>query len=232
MRGNLILPLILAAIGTLLIILVFFPGASQSVGLEDDQLGRMGYLAAVLMLLASGLSLRDFKARQFLRDAGIWLLLGLVLVVGYSFKDQLSPLFSQTVASLSPGTPAETGNGRVVIKRNQSNDFVVKSNVNNVAIDFIFDTGASAVVLTYNDAIKAGFSPEKLSFGITVSTANGTTQTAPISIGVLQVGSISRENVHGLIAQQGDLRTSLLGMTFMDTLTSFQVTGDTLEFKN
>ena len=232
MRGNLILPLILAAIGTLLIVLVFFPGASQSVGLEDDQLGRLGYLAAVLMLLASGLSLRDFKARQFLRDAGIWLALGLALVVGYSAKDSLSPLYSQTIASLSPGTPAELGDGRVVIKRNQSNDFVVKSNVNNAAINFIFDTGASAVVLTYDDAIKAGFSPEKLSFGITVSTANGTTQTAPIRIGVLEVGSIRRENVRGLIAQQGDLRTSLLGMTFMDTLTSFQVTGDTLEFKN
>jgi len=87
-------------------------------------------------------------------------------------------------------------------------------------------------VLTYDDAIEAGFSPEKLSFGITVSTANGTTQTAPIRIGVLQVGSIRRENVRGLIAQKGDLRTSLLGMTFMDTLSSFQVSGDTLEFKN
>ena len=232
MRGNLILPLVLAAIGTLLIILVFFPGASQSVGLEDDELASLGYLATVLILIASGLSLRDFKARQFLRDAGIWLALGLALVVGYSAKDSLSPLYSQTIASLSPGTPAELGDGHVVIKRNQSNDFVVKSKVNDAAIDFIFDTGASAVVLTYDDAIKAGFSPEKLSFGITVSTANGTTQTAPIRIGILEVGSIRRENVRGLIAQQGDLRTSLLGMTFMDTLTSFQVTGDTLEFKN
>ena len=232
MRGNLILPLVLAAIGTLLIILVFFPGAAQSVGLEDDQLGRLGYLAAVLIFIASGMSLRDFKARQFLRDAGIWLAIGLALIVGYSAKDSLAPIYSQTVASLTPGTPAEIGDGRVVIKRSQNNDFLVKSNVNDAAIDFIFDTGASAVVLTYNDAIKAGFSPEKLSFGITVSTANGTTQTAPIRIGVLEVGSIRRENVRGLIAQQGDLRTSLLGMTFMDTLSSFQVTGDTLEFKN
>ena len=232
MKGNLILPLVLAAIGTLLIILIFFPGAAQSVGLADDQLGRLGYLAAVLILIASGMSLRDFKARQFLRDVGIWLAIGLALIVGYSAKDSLAPIYSQTIASLTPGTPAEIGDGRVVIKRSQSNDFVVKSKVNDAAIDFIFDTGASAVVLTYNDAIKAGFSPQKLSFGITVSTANGTTQTAPIRIGVLEVGSIRRENVRGLIAQQGDLRTSLLGMTFMDTLTSFQVTGDTLEFKN
>ena len=102
MRGNLILPLVLAAIGTLLIILVFFPGASQSVGLEDDQLGRLGYLAAVLILIASGMTMRDFKARQFLRDAGIWLALGLALIVGYSAKDSLSPLYSQTIASLTP----------------------------------------------------------------------------------------------------------------------------------
>ena len=232
MKGNLILPLVLAAIGTLLIILIFFPGAAQSVGLADDQLGHLGYLAAVLILLASGMSLRDFKARQFLRDVGIWLAIGLALIVGYSAKDSLAPIYSQTIASLTPGTPAEIGDGRVAIKRNQNNDFVVKSSVNDAAINFIFDTGASAVVLTYNDAIKAGFSPQKLSFGITVSTANGTTQTAPIRIGVLEVGSIRRENVRGLIAQQGDLRTSLLGMTFMDTLSSFQVTGDTLEFKN
>jgi len=72
MRGNLILPLVLAAIGTLLIILVFFPGASQSVGLENDELGRLGYLAAVLILIASGITMRDFKARQFLRDAALF----------------------------------------------------------------------------------------------------------------------------------------------------------------
>lgn len=232
MRGNLILPLVLAAIGTLLIILVFFPGASQSVGLQDEELGRLGYLAAVLMLIASGITMRDFKARKFLRDAGIWLALGLALVVGYSFKDNLAPFFSQTIASLSPGTPADVGDGRVVIKRNQNNDFVVKSSVNDKTVEFIFDTGASAVVLTYDDAVKTGFNPEHLSFGITVSTANGTTQTAPIRLDVLEVGSIRRQNIRALIAQRGDLRTSLLGMTFMDTLTSFQVTGDTLEFKN
>jgi len=193
MRSNLILPLILAAIGTLLVVLVF-------------------------------------KARQFLRDVGIWLALGLALIVGYSSKDQLAPVFSNTIASLSPGTPADLGDGRVVIKKSENNDFTIKSNVNNADIRFIFDTGASAVVLTYDDAIKAGFTPDRLSFGITVSTANGTTKTAPIKIGVIQVGTIVRENVRGLVAQRGDLRTSLLGMTFMDTLTSFQVTGDTLEF--
>ena len=80
MKGNLILPLVLAAIGTLLIILIFFPGAAQSVGLADDQLGHLGYLAAVLILIASGMSLRDFKARQFLRDVGIWLAIGLSLI--------------------------------------------------------------------------------------------------------------------------------------------------------
>jgi aspartyl protease family protein len=44
-------------------------------------------------------------------------------------------------------------------------------------------------------------------------------------------GPIVRRNVRGLVAPAGALDQSLLGMSFLDTLTSYSVAGDRLILK-
>ena len=59
--------------------------------------------------------------------------------------------------------------------------FLIKGSVNGHEARFIFDTGASTVVLRAENAAALGFKPEALNYSIPVSTANGTALAAPSS---------------------------------------------------
>ncbi|MEP2943222.1 MAG: TIGR02281 family clan AA aspartic protease [Hyphomicrobiales bacterium] len=232
MRSSHLLLLLLGLLALTLVILLVLPEGSTVLGLEDEQFANISYLTILGLLIASGFTLRGLKFSKVLRDIGIWLLAGLLLIGGYTFKDDLKPIWQRITASLNPGQPISLDDNRVQIARGKSGDFIVKAMVNAQDINFLFDTGANAVVLTYDDAIRAGFTPDRLNFSVSVDTANGRTTAAPIRIGSIQIGSIVRKNIRGLIANKQDLKSSLLGMTFMNELTGFSVTGDTLEFRD
>lgn len=227
-----ILWILLGLLALTLAILLLRPEGSTILGLEDDQFANVSYLAILGLLVASGFTLRGVKFSKVIRDIGIWLLVAFALVLGYTFKDDFKPLWQRVVASLNPGQPVNVASDRVQIARGKTGDFIVSASVNEQNIDFIFDTGANAVVLTYDDAIRSGFIPDRLNFSVLVDTANGQTTAAPIRIGKIQIGSIVRKNVRGLIANKQDLRSSLLGMTFMNELSGFSVSGDRLELRD
>ena len=92
----------------------------------------------------------------------------------------------------------------------------------------IFDTGASAVVLTQDDARSAGIAVERLDYVVPVKTANGTGRAALTTLDFVQVGDIVRRNIRAYVADRGALETSLLGMTFLETLHSYSVRQDAL----
>lgn len=232
MRSGLLFWILLGLLALTIIILLILPQGSTVFGLEDDEFANISYLAIIGLLIASGLSLRGLKLTKVIRDIGIWLLAGLILIAGYTLKDDFKPLWQRIIASLNPGQPISLANNRVQIIRDNTGDFTITASVNAQDINFIFDTGANTVVLTYDDAIRAGFTPQRLNFNVLVDTANGQTTAAPIRIGKIQIGSIVRENIRGLIANKEDLRSSLLGMTFMNELTGFSVSGDTLELQD
>jgi aspartyl protease family protein len=92
----------------------------------------------------------------------------------------------------------------------------------------MLDTGASSVVLTHEAARAAGLPLEVLSYSVSVDTANGRSRAAPVTLDSLAVGGIVERAVPALIAQPGQLRTNLLGMTFLNRLEGWEVRGDRL----
>ena len=100
--------------------------------------------------------------------------------------------------------------------------------VGGTPVTFLFDTGASMVVLTADDARRAGFHADRLDYRVPVMTANGMTQVAPVRLSSLSIGGISVDNVRAAVAKPGDLEASLLGMTFLDRLDGYQVQRDRL----
>jgi aspartyl protease family protein len=90
------------------------------------------------------------------------------------------------------------------------------------------DTGASSVVLTQEAARAAGLPLEVLSYTVAIDTANGRARAAPVTLDRVAVGGIVERSVPALIAQSGQLRTSLLGMSFLKRLDSWGVHGDRL----
>jgi aspartyl protease family protein len=118
------------------------------------------------------------------------------------------------------------------MEKRPNGHFEVRGSVDGAPVEFLVDTGATSTVLTAADARRAGLDPDGLSFSIPVATANGTARAAAARAEELMVGSIVRRNVTVMVAPDGSLQQSLLGMNFISTLSGFDMRGDRLVLRD
>ena len=120
--------------------------------------------------------------------------------------------------------------GEVTFRAGINGHFTIHSKVNGQKVIFLLDTGATRVALTAQDAKRAGFNIERLNYDKGVSTANGTSYFATVTIGEIRIGDIAINNVPAFVAKSG-LDSSLLGMSFLSRLREYDVKQDTLTFR-
>jgi aspartyl protease family protein len=189
----------------------------------------IGSLALKLMVVifAGGLLLTVFRERlsQALEALLFWAVIGLLLIVGYSYRFEL-----RVIAQLVPGHVAGHGR-RVEVVRDRGGDFAVGAHINGASVPMVLDTGATSVVLTQAAAKAAGLPLEVLNYTVSIDTANGRTRAAPVTLDRLAVGRLIERSVPALVVQTGSLKNNLLGMTFLNRLESFEVRGDTLRLR-
>jgi aspartyl protease family protein len=178
------------------------------------------------------------RAGQAVRDLLAWTLVALALVTGYSFRDNLFALGHQVLGELlPPGTMlrADTqvieGERSVKIRRRADGHFMVRTETNGVPLVMLVDTGASTVVLRPEDGQRLGLDVDGLRYTVPVQTANGTTYAASVRLKTLSVGKIRVNDIDALVAKRGTLRESLLGMSFLSRLTSYEFSGEYLTLR-
>ena len=159
-----------------------------------------------------------------------WAVVGLLLVVAYTYRFELHEAYDRVLAELVPGRAA-MHRGTVEIVRGQTGDFSVHTAVNGARIAMVLDTGASSVVLTQEAAKAAGLPLEVLNYTVNVDTANGRTRAAPVTLDRLAIGGLTERAVPALVAQPGQLKNNLLGMSFLNRLESWEVRGDKLRMR-
>lgn len=204
--------------------------ASQQQGTElgdDDFWTLTARIAAIVFFGAFALmSFRERFSRTLLW-ALAWIAIALVLGGGYAYRFELRDAADRMLAELIPGRAATRGR-TVEIARGNSGSFSVLGQINGAQVALVLDTGATSVVLTQDAAKAAGLPLEVLSYSVSIDTANGRARAAPVTLDRLSVGGIVERAVPALIAQPGQLRTNLLGMTFLNRLQSWEVRGDRL----
>ena len=119
--------------------------------------------------------------------------------------------------------------GRAVqIARGQGGEFALKARINGVSAAMVIDTGATSVVLTYETAKAAGLPLELLEYDVDVETAGGHTKAARLTLDRLAIGKLVERSVPALVVPHGQMKTNLLGMSFLDRLESWEVHADRL----
>lgn len=185
-----------------------------------------------LAVFVGGLVLTLFRERlsQALEAMLFWAVVGLLLVVGYTYRYELRDVTDRVVAELMPGHVA--GHGlRAQVVRPQGGDFTLAASINGVRVPMVLDTGASSVVLSEEAASAAGLPIEILNYTVKVETANGRTQAAAVTLDRLAVGNLLERNVPALVVRRGQLKNNLLGMSFLNRLESWEVRGDRLSMR-
>lgn len=167
----------------------------------------------------------------FLLAAGVSAVIGLYLDPKLENDTSAVPaaanVASPSVASLAVESPGSTTARRKATIRNRPDGhYWTRALVNKKSsVEFMIDTGASVVALTYKDAQKMGLQPDKLDYRWEIRTAGGITMGASVVIDSIQISQVKVENVEAMVLRS-DLEQSLLGMSFLRELYSYEFRGE------
>lgn len=227
---------ILIAVIIVLAGLLLLKAGAFTGGLDGDDTGHFIYYLMIAMLVGSGVFASRRNFGEIFRHLGIWALIVLGLVTAYVYRGEAQQVASRVTAGLIPGRAAtvvdENGFNTVVLYKAQGGHYIADTIVDGSPISMMVDTGATTIALSYEDAERAGLNPQSLDFSSMVMTANGPALSAYVTVPQISVGGIERTNVRVGVAERGKLDKSLLGMNFLDTLSSVSFSGDELRLRD
>jgi len=198
-----------------------FPGVVNS---NADE-ARLFYLAAILVAVSSGLVLsRRFSLRESVRNLVLWAGIAAVLGVAFLYQDSLSNIAMRLRGEVMPAEPLTLDVDTVQITASEDGNFLTMGEIDGVRVRFAVDTGASGVVLSPQDAKRIGVDTASLYFNQRTETANGSGRTAAITVTTLSVGPIVFHDLP-VEVNEAPMNTSLLGMSFLRRMKSFEFRG-------
>ncbi len=109
----------------------------------------------------------------------------------------------------------------LVYRTDERGHVALTAMVNGAPVRFLVDTGASRVTLTAEDARAAGIGLGGLVFNQRSQTANGLAREAPVTLREVRIETLSIDNVSAAVNE--NLTVSLLGMSFLKRLKSFEM---------
>lgn len=224
----------LVVISTVSISLFLAGPPSGSFLAQGDAELRMIYLivfAAGITIAGSGrLLLRGGVSS--LRYAAIWVGVFAGLFTAYSVRDDFTTIYDRLRGNIHPSVALSTAQGEAELARGWDGHYRAEAEVNGVRMRLMVDTGASMVLLPYEQVRDLGINPDNLEFSMPVTTANGKSSVAPITISSIKVGPVAVFDIPGAVAHPGRLKIGLLGMSFIEKLDESSFKGDKLILRN
>lgn len=219
---------LLAALAVLVFVQLLFrrwPGSFDGDG------PRLVYLLAIFVLIGGGLFARIARRPgTALQHAGIWVGIGLVLLLGYSYRGELGAVAHRLSGDLVPAAGQAVDGQQMRFTAEADGQFHVEATIGSTPMRFLVDTGASEVMLSPADARRLGYEPATLAYSRLYQTANGTVRGAPVTIPEIVIGPIRLTNVAASVNEHQS-EGSLLGMSFLGRLSGYQVSGNTLTLR-
>lgn len=191
-----------------------FPYAFKS----SDSKADLAYFFVLAIALSISLSNSKIQASVLIKNAIIWVSIILVLLIGYSHKDEVFSL-------LVPNRPVILKDGSFIINASKDKHFHVEAKMNNRIIDCVIDTGASGIVIDTDDARKVGVDVEQLQYNMPAETANGMIYSAPAQIAYLRIGDVELKDAV-IMVNKAAMGSCLLGMSFLNTFKKISIEKD------
>ncbi len=167
---------------------------------------------------------------QTVRNVGFLAVACLLLVGGFTQFGGSSGTESEPASESRrmPGPSAQeaardtVSGDELIVRAGRNGHFLVDAVVDGVEIRFLVDTGATNVILTAEDSERLGYRLDSLEYSQRFQTANGQIVAAPVVLPDLRIGDLEFEDVHASVVRT-PLNASLLGMSFLARLDSFEV---------
>jgi len=122
------------------------------------------------------------------------------------------------------------GKGLVTLYAGGGAHFFADGYINDAAVKFLVDTGATIIAINSQVAARAGIDYKRTGKQEIVSTASGMARSYAVKIAKVQVGEITLHNVDASVIEGKFPQQPLLGMSFLGQL-DMKREGDKLELK-
>lgn len=194
----------------------------------EDDWAHIIRMMAVLALVSSGLIfLRRINVRETARNIAIWVGIAAVLLLGYSFRNEFAAVGDRIMGELLPHQAIEVGERELRINAGAGGHFHVVAHVNGEPVRFLIDTGATDIVLNREAAQRAGYDVGNLRFIRPYRTANGIGYGAPIRLDSIAIGPFGVADMPASV-NDAPMSSSLLGISFLERLRSYEVRGSVM----
>ena len=189
--------------------------------MDSWDIGSLAYLGLLGAVLVFWLIVHNRQALgRTLQQAAGWVLIFLAVIAAVGLWDDIR-------RTALPGRAAVATEGRIEVPRSPDGHFYLTLLVNDAPVQFMIDTGASAVVLRPDDATRAGIDTADLAFTGRAKTANGAIRTAPVRLAKVSLGPIEDRNLRAWV-NEGAMDQSLLGMSYLERWGRIEIAGQHL----
>ncbi|MBA98623.1 MAG: TIGR02281 family clan AA aspartic protease [Sulfitobacter sp.] len=193
--------------------------------MPEIETSRLIYLILLLLMVAGWFYMQNRQGlNKSLQQIAVWGMIFVGVAAGYGLWGDI------TRNSGVPRQSYETGTGAVTIPRSADGHYYLTALVNGEAIRFVVDTGASDMVLTRQDAERAGLSPDTLNYLGRATTANGEVRTAYVRLSEVQLGEVRDFDVPAVV-NDGEMPQSLLGMGYLQRWGRIEIANNELILK-
>lgn len=107
-----------------------------------------------------------------------------------------------------------SGDTEIVLTSDNRGHFITTGYINNKAITFMVDTGATSIAIDKRDAIRMGIKYEEGEI-IGLNTANGYTQGWKVKLDSVRVQNVELRNVEAVVGSSLGAGNALLGNSFL-----------------
>ena len=123
-------------------------------------------------------------------------------------------LSMDTPASIGGGGPGGAGGNRVVLSADSRGHFMTQGTINGRTVNFMLDTGATAVAMSAADAQRIGLDYTK-GQPVRMNTANGVAAGYRLRLGSVRVGDVEVYDIDAVVTEQS-MPFVLLGNSFIN----------------
>ncbi len=230
MRSDRPLWLVVAALGVAVLALAVRHEQVTIAGIGLDSVATL-ITGVVLLFMVFGAfsALLYHRVGEAIRAAFFWVCFAGVIALVYMYRFEMQSVGERMLALISGESSTQFASGRAVeVSRAREGDFNIKAEINGARIPMLIDTGASSVVLTAEAARIVGLPVDMLKFDVAIETANGRGRAASVVLERVSIGGIVERRVPALVSTPGDLKLSLLGMSFLKRMESIEMRGERL----
>ena len=178
--------------------------------------GSLIYALGAMALVVSALAARRLSFGESAKMILAWVAIFGVLFVIFSFRPEIKQIWERVTSDIAGTANQNVVGQNVQLTRGDDGHFSVQARVNGNPVTFLVDSGATVTSLSSETAAP-----------VIVSTANGNAKAWRARIGEMKIETISVSDHPVSISDNlGD--TNLLGMNFLDELSSWSVQGDVM----